>query len=42
MKGHIRERCSGHWAIVVDLRNPEVGKCYSTPCVFNSAKQSPL
>jgi integrase len=26
MKGHIRERSPGHWAIVLDLRDPETGK----------------
>jgi integrase len=26
MKGHIRERSSGHWAIVIDVRDPETGK----------------
>jgi hypothetical protein len=26
MKGHIRERAPGHWAIVLDLRDPETGK----------------
>ena len=26
MKGHIRERSSGRWAIVVELRDPETGK----------------
>ena len=26
MKGHIRERSPGHWAIVIDLRDPETGK----------------
>jgi len=26
MKGHIRERSPGHWAIVIDLHNPETGK----------------
>jgi integrase len=26
MKGHIRERSPGHWAIVVDVRDPETGK----------------
>src|SRR5262245_3220884 len=26
MKGHIRERSPGHWAIVVDTRDPETGK----------------
>jgi len=25
MKGHIRERSPGHWAIVLDLRDPETG-----------------
>jgi Phage integrase, N-terminal SAM-like domain len=26
MKGHIRERSSGHWAIVIDVRDPEARK----------------
>jgi integrase len=26
MKGHIRERSPGHWAIVLDLRDPATGK----------------
>ena len=26
MKGHIRERSPGHWAIVLDVRDPESGK----------------
>jgi integrase len=26
MRGHIRERSPGHWAIVVDARDPETGK----------------
>jgi hypothetical protein len=26
MKGHIRERSSGHWAIVLDTRDPVTGK----------------
>jgi len=26
MKGHIKERSPGHWAIVLDVRNPETGK----------------
>ncbi len=26
MKGHIRQRSPGHWAIVIDLRDPESGK----------------
>ncbi len=26
MKGHIRERSPGHWAIVLDVRDPETGK----------------
>jgi integrase len=26
MKGHIRERSPGHWAIVVDVRDPQTGK----------------
>ena len=26
MKGHIRERSPGHWAIVVELRDPGTGK----------------
>lgn len=26
MKGHIRERSPGHWAIIVDVRDPLTGK----------------
>jgi integrase len=26
MKGHIRERSPGHWAIVLEIRDPETGK----------------
>ena len=26
MKGHIRERSPGYWAIVIDLRDPATGK----------------
>ena len=26
MKGHIRERSPGHWAIIVDIRDPATGK----------------
>jgi integrase len=26
MKGHLRERSPGHWAIVIDSRDPETGK----------------
>jgi integrase len=26
MKGHIRQRSSGHWAIVLDVRDPQTGK----------------
>jgi integrase len=26
MKGHIRQRSPGHWAIVIDVRDPESGK----------------
>jgi hypothetical protein len=26
MKGHIRERSLGHWAIVLDIRDPATGK----------------
>jgi integrase len=26
MKGHIRERSPGHWAIVIDVREPQTGK----------------
>src|SRR5262249_13323430 len=26
MKGHIRERSAGHWAIVIDVRDPQTGK----------------
>ena len=26
MKGHLRERSPGHWAIIIDVRDPEAGK----------------
>ena len=26
MKGHIRERSAGHWAIVIEMRDPETGQ----------------
>ena len=26
MKGHIRERSPGHWAIIIDVRDPTTGK----------------
>ena len=26
MRGHIRERSPGHWAIVIDMRDPATGK----------------
>jgi integrase len=26
VKGHLRERSSGHWAIVIDVRDPQAGK----------------
>jgi hypothetical protein len=26
MKGHLRERSPGHWAIVIDVREPQTGK----------------
>ena len=26
MKGHIRQRSPGHWAIVIDVRDPATGK----------------
>lgn len=26
MRGHIRERSPGHWAVILDLRDPETGK----------------
>ena len=26
MKGHLRERSPGHWAIVIDTRDPATGK----------------
>jgi integrase len=26
MRGHLRERSPGHWAIVIDVRDPEAGK----------------
>ena len=26
MRGHIRERSPGHWAIIIDLHDPATGK----------------
>ena len=26
MRGHLRERSPGHWAIVIDVRDPRTGK----------------
>ena len=26
MKGHIRQRSPGHWAIILDMRDPTTGK----------------
>jgi hypothetical protein len=26
MRGHLRERSPGHWAIVIDVRDPQTGK----------------
>jgi hypothetical protein len=26
MKGHIRERSPGHWPIVIDGRDPQIGQ----------------
>jgi Arm DNA-binding domain len=26
MKGHIRERSRGHWAIILDIPDPQTGK----------------
>ena len=26
MRGHIRERSPGHWAIVIDVRDPQTGE----------------
>ena len=26
MRGHLRERSPGHWAIVIDVRDPATGK----------------
>jgi hypothetical protein len=26
MKGHIRERSPGHWAIVIEVRDPQTGE----------------
>ena len=26
MRGHLRERSPGHWAIVIDVRDPTTGK----------------
>jgi hypothetical protein len=26
MKGHLKERSPGHWAIILDIRDPQTGK----------------
>ena len=31
MKGHIRERSPGKWAIILDLRDPDTGKPGQAP-----------
>src|SRR5215470_16390580 len=39
MKGHIRERSPGHWAIVIDVRDPEGGKRKQRWYSFKGAKR---
>ena len=39
MKGHIRERSAGHWAIVIDVRNPQSGKRRRKWHSFKGAKR---
>ena len=39
MKGHIRERSSGHWAIIIDLRDPSTGKRKRKWHSFRGAKR---
>ena len=41
MKGHLRERSPGRWAIVIDVRDPTTGKRKSngTPSSARSAKR---
>src|SRR5262249_46149021 len=40
MKGHIRERSPGHWAIVLDVRDPETGKRRRKWHSFNGTKRA--
>jgi hypothetical protein len=39
MKGHIRERLAGHWAIVLDMHDPETGKRRRKWHTFQGAKR---
>src|SRR5215831_7782806 len=39
MKGHLRERSPGHWAIVIDVRDPATGKRKRRWHSFNGTKR---
>jgi integrase len=39
MRGHIRERSPGHWAIVIDVRDPQTGKRKRRWHSFNGNKR---
>src|SRR5262245_19885951 len=39
MKGHLRERSPGHWAIVIDVRDPATGKRKRRWHSFKGAKK---
>jgi len=39
MKGHLRERSPGHWAIVIDVREPATGKRKRRWHSFNGSKR---
>ena len=41
MKGHIRERSPGHWAIVLDVRDPSHGET-KAEMAFISRDQAPI
>jgi integrase len=39
MRGHLRERSPGHWAIVIDVRDPQTGKRKRRWHSFNGTKR---
>jgi Phage integrase, N-terminal SAM-like domain len=39
MKGHVRERSPGRWAIVIDVRDPSTGKCKRRWYSFSGTKR---